>query len=286
MFRPVVILLLLVLLAGCASAPRGGGSSIGPAPQGYTTVRAGDTLSAIAARAGIPLLRLERFNPAVDARDLAIGQRLMLPDQSERAPGNGQYRYRVRAGDTASDIARHFGTSVSRITAANSGLDADRLRIGQMLTVPVGSASASSRSSTATASSGAAPASAIPRDVGPWAWPANNYRIVRRFGPDARGSLQPMLLEVSGDNRARAVAPGRVRFAGTMRQLGGVVIVHHERNLQSVYAQCDNLLVNNGQQVTTGTPICDIRRDGNGRHRLLFDTRLAGRPFNPGQILR
>lgn len=274
-----LLILFVALLAGCAGqTPRGTGS----AEPGYVIVQRGDTLSAIARRAGIPLLRLERFNPGVDARDLAIGQRLMLPGQNERAPGSGQYRYEVRRGDSIGRIARRFDTSTSRIMAANRGLDADRLQIGQLITVPVRDAPSPGAGTTA----GPAPAASLPPDAGPWAWPVQRPEVVREFGPDERDTLQPMLVNAGGDQRARAVAPGTVRFAGTMRQLGGVIIVHHAQNLQSVYAYCDRLMVDDGRRVETGTPLCEVRRTDSGHHSLLFDVRLAGRPFNPRQIIQ
>ncbi|WP_445621653.1 LysM peptidoglycan-binding domain-containing protein [Kushneria sp. Sum13] len=275
-------LLVLLLLTGCAGRGMSGGGEAG-----YVTVQRGDTMSAIARQAGVPLLRLQRFNPGIRANDMRIGQQLMLPGRNERAPGSGQYRYSVRSGDTLGRIASHFGTSSSRITAANRGIDPNRLRVGQMLTVPVGSASASTASRATGAQTSAVPASALPSGAGPWAWPLRGAQVQREFGKDGRNALQPMLMSAGSDHTARAVASGTVRFAGTMRQLGGVVIVHHDKNLQSVYAQCDRINVSNGQHVSAGTPVCEVRRDsGTGRHDLLFDTRNAGRPFNPRQIVR
>ncbi|WP_456267333.1 M23 family metallopeptidase [Kushneria sp. AK178] len=286
MYHRFLTLLVLLLLAGCAGRHAGGGGEAG-----YITVQRGDTMSAIARQAGIPLLRLQRFNPSVKANDMRIGQQLMLPGRNERAPGSGQYRYAVRSGDTLGRIASHFGTSSSRIAAANRGIDPDRLRIGQVLTVPVGNASSNTATSRTTGTAGAstspAPASALPKGAGPWSWPLRGGRVQREFGKDGRDALQPMLLSAGSDHTARSVAAGTVRFAGTMRQLGGVVIVHHDQNLQSVYAQCNRLNVSNGQRIGAGTPVCEVRRDaGTGRHDLLFDTRNAGRPFNPRQILR
>ncbi|MFC0338583.1 LysM domain-containing protein [Kushneria avicenniae] len=282
MYHRLLILVVLLLLAGCAGRNAGGGGEAG-----YITVQRGDTMSAIARQAGIPLLRLQRFNPAVRSNDMRIGQQLMLPGRNERAPGDGQYRYAVRSGDTLGRIASHFGTSSSRISAANRSIDPNRLRIGQMLTVPVGNASASRPSGTAGARTTPAPVSALPKGAGPWSWPLRGGQVQREFGKDGRDALQPMLISAGSDRTARAVASGTVRFAGTMRQLGGVVIIHHDQNLQSVYAQCDRLEVSNGQRINAGTPVCEIRRDaGTGRHDLLFDTRNAGRPFNPRQIVR
>ena len=41
-------------------------------------VQPGDTLSGIAVKTGIPLLRLERLNPDIDAATLNAGQQIKL----------------------------------------------------------------------------------------------------------------------------------------------------------------------------------------------------------------
>lgn len=261
----------------------------------------GDTLGKLANRANIPLERLERFNPGVNARRLAVGQRLLIPTQQERAPSGGPYRYQVRAGDTYSSVARHFGTTSGRIQSANPGTSPTALRIGQVISVPLsgsaprsastGSSSApSSSSNTSSSSRPATPPPAptsLPASARRWPWPLEDYRIVRRFGADSRGTLQPMLLATQAGARAQAVAPGEVRFANGMRQLGEVVIVHHADNLQTVYAMCGRTLVSVGQQVKTGDELCEVgQNNASQRYDLLFDLRQGGKPIDPRQVLR
>ncbi|MDR5865726.1 LysM peptidoglycan-binding domain-containing protein [Halomonas koreensis] len=281
----LALILLLALLAGCA-----GHSPTLRSPAGnWVTIQRGDTLGAIARRADIPLVRLRRFNPGVDPRGLAVGQRILVPSRRERAPSGGPYRYQVRPGDTYSGIARRFGTTAGRIAAANPDTPANALRVGQLVRVPLNGGRAPT--------TGGASADAAPRrlpDPGPvpggardWPWPLADYRVARRFGKDDRGTLQPMLLATESGARARAVADGEVRFADSMRQLGRVVIVHHADNLQSVYALCDALLVDGGQRVAAGTPLCEVgRHAATGRFDLLFDLRHGGKPIDPETVLR
>lgn len=296
---PLVVALALV---GCASQPGGtSGPSTGQTISSssasiaghWITVQRGDTLGSIASRAGVPLLRLQRFNPSADARGLAVGQRLLVPSQQERAPSGGPYRYQIRAGDTYSSIGRHFGSNARRIQSANPGVSATNLRVGQLVQVPLtaGSKTATSHStaasSTSSASSRLPNPGKVPSTARGWPWPLEDYRIVRNYGPDARGVLQPMLLATDEGAQARAVASGEVSFADSMRQLGKVVIVHHSDNLQSVYALCDSVLVKSGQQVSAGTPLCRVgRHSSTGRYDLLFDMRHGGKPINPNTILR
>lgn len=245
----------------------------------------------------MPLERLQRFNPGVDARRLEVGQRLLIPTQQERAPSGGPYRYQIRPGDTFSGIARHFGTTTGRIQSSNPGTTPTSLRVGQVISVPLsGSAAASSSqrpasgsgsSSGPAAAPNSAPSQALPASARRWPWPLDDYRVVRRFGPDSRGTLQPMLLATQAGAQAKSVAPGEVRFADGMRQLGDVVIVHHADNLQTVYALCERILVSVGQQVGTGDALCEVgQSDTTQRYDLLFDLRQGGKPIDPRQVLR
>ncbi|MFG6160521.1 LysM peptidoglycan-binding domain-containing protein [Halomonas sp. 1390] len=285
-----LLIALTVLLAGCAGHGRDGGQGIAGE---WITIQRGDTLGQIARRAGVPLVRLERFNPGVDARHLAVGQRLMVPARDERAPSGGPYRYRVRPGDTYSAIARRFGANAQRIRAANPGIVPTELRVGQLIQVPLsGGPTRSAASSTASKRPAARPAPKqlpdpgnLPASARRWPWPLDDYRVARPFGTDQRGALQPMLLATASGSRAKAVADGEVRFADSMRQLGQVVIVHHADNLQSVYALCKRPLVESGERVTRGTPVCEVGRHDGGP-RLLFDMRHGGKPIDPARVLR
>lgn len=299
------VCLLISLLTGCAgSSPSSSQRDAVPTHSAsqvsgnWVAVQRGDTLGKLANRANVPLERLERFNPGVNARHLAIGQRLMIPTQQERAPSGGPYRYQIRPGDTYSNIARHFGTTSGRIQSANPGASPTALRIGQIISVPLSSggtrspvpsnrpASSSGTSSNTPAASPPASTS-LPASARRWPWPLEDYRIVRRFGADSRGALQPMLLATQAGARAQAVAPGEVRFANGMRQLGEVVIVHHADNLQTVYALCERTLVSVGQQVKAGDELCEVGQSNTTqRYDLLFDLRQGGKPIDPSKVLR
>ncbi|WP_244613256.1 LysM peptidoglycan-binding domain-containing protein [Modicisalibacter radicis] len=292
--RLAALILLLLVLSGCASHSRPTISDGTPLAGNWVSIRPGDTLGELARRADVPLLRLQRFNPGVKARQLRVGQRILIPTQRERAPGGGPYRYQIRPGDTYTEVARLFGTTPSRIQAANSGLAPNQLRVGQLIQVPLSGSPTRSTARRAAPTKAASTRAASLPDPGPlpkqkkhWPWPLDDYRLVRDFGRDSRGTLQPMLLATQQGRQAHAVADGDVRFASSMRQLGQVVIVHHPGNLQSVYALCGELEVKEGQPVKAGTPLCMVSRNATtGRYDLLFDVRHGGKPIDPRQVLR
>ncbi|WP_459874495.1 murein hydrolase activator EnvC family protein [Halomonas shantousis] len=278
-----------MLLVGCAGGTRPGGSAIGG---NWVTIQRGDTLGALARRADVPLARLQRFNPGVDARRLAIGQRILIPTRNERAPSGGPYRYQVRPGDTYSSIARRFGSQTAYLQAANRGTDPNALKVGQLIQVPLRSGAPPSSRPRPASVAKAAPVTRpdpgpLPGSAKNWPWPLDDYKIARRFGPDSRGTLQPMLLTTKSGSIAKSVAAGTVRFANTMRQLDHVVIIHHADNLQSVYALCATLKVKEGEHVKQGTPVCEVGRNSSTeRYDLLFDLRHGGKPIDPLRMLR
>lgn len=282
---------LALLLASCASSPQQQSVSrdSGAIAGNWITIQRGDTLGEIAKQADVPLLRLQRFNPGVQSRELAVGQRILVPHGTERAPSGGPYRYRIRPGDTFSKVARHFGTSPITIVAANSNVDPSGLAVGQLVDVPLkqGAGGVTSSASTSSRKSATLPdPGPLPKTGANWSWPLADYSITRRFGKDSRGTLQPMLLSTGKGARANAVNDGEVKFADSMRQLGQVVIVHHEGNLQSVYANCKELLVKSGAKVSRGNPLCEVDVNERGQTELLFDMRHGGKPIDPARLLR
>ncbi|MDR5858640.1 peptidoglycan DD-metalloendopeptidase family protein [Halomonas eurihalina] len=285
----LALILLFTLLTGCAgqpSTPNGSPDAAAGIAGSWVSIRRGDTLGNIANRAEVPLVRLQRFNPGIEPRGLAVGQRVLVPNRQERAPSGGPYRYQIRPGDTFTSVARRFGADPSRVVAANPDVTPTDLKVGHLIQVPLGGGSSASSSSASTPPARLPDPGTMPADAKGWPWPLDDYDVARRFGKDAHGTLQPMLLTTSQGARAKAVADGQVRFADSMRQLGQVVIVHHPDNLQSVYARCARLLVDSGQRVERGTPLCVVGTASNGRHELLFDMRHGGKPMDPQTVLR
>jgi LysM repeat protein len=102
----------------------------GSAQAGTHVVRAGETLSSIAARYRTTVAALVKANDVTDADFIVAGQRLRV-----RTPA---LRHRVRSGETLSAIAARFGTSAARLARANDLADPDLILPGQSIRVPGG----------------------------------------------------------------------------------------------------------------------------------------------------
>ncbi len=102
------------------------------------TVQSGDTLSGIAAQFNTSVAALLRANPTIeDSRLITPGQVLVLPGTLVVIPDTGRRVYTVEEGDTLSEIAVHFGTTVDELMSVNSQIEDTRLIYpGERLTIP------------------------------------------------------------------------------------------------------------------------------------------------------
>ena len=97
-------------------------------------VRRGDTLSEIATKHSTTVTNLRQWNN-IQGSSIRIGQRLTIyPGQS--APQAKTVTYKVRRGDTLSNIATKHGTTVTKLKEWNS-LRSSKITVGQSLKINV-----------------------------------------------------------------------------------------------------------------------------------------------------
>ena len=105
-----------------------------PAPKpGTYTVKAGDTLSGIAAAHGTSWQELQRINGIPDANKIYPGQVLRLPGGGKPAPAKRTYV--VRSGDNLSAIAARFGTSWQALAQKNGIANPNLIFPGQVIRI-------------------------------------------------------------------------------------------------------------------------------------------------------
>ncbi len=110
------------------------------------TVRAGETVTGIAARHKTTVKAIISANSLRADGLIIAGQKLTIPGAAgapapARTPAATATTYTVRAGDTVSAIAARHGTTVKAIVAANGLGPSAMVRIGQKLTLAGASSS-------------------------------------------------------------------------------------------------------------------------------------------------
>lgn len=106
-----------------------------PVPEYITyVIQPGDTLSGIARRYGTTVTALTQLNKLSDPDKIYAGNTLKVPENGTGVGSSTQY-YTIRTGDTLSEIARRFGTTVSALTRLNGISDPDKIYAGNRIRI-------------------------------------------------------------------------------------------------------------------------------------------------------
>ena len=120
-------------------------------------------------------------------------------------------------------------------------------------------------------------------------WPVDGT-LISPYGIRFQG-LKPTLhrgvdIRVPDGTEVRAMAPGRVRFSGTMRGYGEVIWLDHRGGTITVYGHLSSILVRSGEDVEGGQTIGLSGHSGNaGGPHLHFEVWRHGREVDPVPLL-
>jgi peptidoglycan endopeptidase LytE len=130
--RWLIFVSLFVLLIVYTEPVIAGSSPCG----GSVTVVSGDTLYKIATRCGTSVNALKLANNLTDVNQLKVGQVLLMPGAVIKGSDNVDI-YIVNHGDTLSEIARLFNTTLSKLISLNSSIkNINLIFAGQHVNVP------------------------------------------------------------------------------------------------------------------------------------------------------
>ena len=100
------------------------------------TVQSGDTLSGIAAKYGTTVNTLVSLNGISNPNLIYVGEILKIPVSGSGSTSNStSTTYKVQAGDTLSEIALKFGTTVNHLVAINGIANPNLIYVGQVLKI-------------------------------------------------------------------------------------------------------------------------------------------------------
>lgn len=140
--------------SGISSAGNSGSTSGGTATGGSDTVytvKAGDTLSGIAAKYGTTYQALASYNGISNPNKISVGQKIKIPSagsSGSTSTGGGDTVYTVKAGDTLSGIAAKHGTTYQALASYNGISNPNKISVGQKIKIPGGSSGGGTRTYT------------------------------------------------------------------------------------------------------------------------------------------
>jgi len=102
------------------------------------TVQRGDTLLGLAREYGVPMAAIQLYNGMGDSTVVQVGQVLSIPPQTGWEGASAFWVVHVvKAGETLVGIARTYSLKAATLKAVNGLTDADLIRIGQELVLPL-----------------------------------------------------------------------------------------------------------------------------------------------------
>lgn len=216
---------------------------------------------------------------------------------SSTQSGKSSAYYRVRDGDTLTQIAREHDQSVGDLLRWNKLENANQISSGMLLRVQPPFHDASSKGAgspppppqaqskvrkPAAAHTGSAASASAPVHGIALVWPAEGKLVSSYNGTSAKG----LTITNSAGTPVVAAASGTVAYAHNgLRGYGNLVIVRHEHNFLSIYAHNSKLLVKQGDRVKQGQRIAEMGNTDARRVELYFELRQGGQPVNPISVL-
>ncbi|MBU1309567.1 MAG: peptidoglycan DD-metalloendopeptidase family protein [Gammaproteobacteria bacterium] len=282
------LLLLAALLAACSS-------SSGPAP--VTTlelrenfyqqrnrgtlasrtyvVQRGDTLYAIAFRAGKDVRELAALNGIASPYTIFPGQTLRLTGKVKAKPAVTAGSTKTVQNKPASTATKNTNKNNSSPAKSNSSAKAVKPVAPQN---QKGYVQIQPKNNKKTANP------TLNGDLVQWQWPAKG-KIISAFSSQQHGNKG---IDIAGQEGGKVVAAasGQVVYAGNaLRGYGNLIIIKHNDDYLSAYAHNRKLLVKEKQMVTAGQQIAELGSTDATDARLHFEIRFRGSSVNPLKYL-
>ncbi len=167
--------------------------------------------------------------------------------------------YRVKKGETLYSISRRFGVTVNEIVKLNHIKDPSHIAAGSILKIP----------------------DRKRKRLKSFAWPLKG-KVVKEFGYDGKTRNPGIDIEAKPGTPVKASMDGVVIFSGYDKLLGGIVILSHPGEFETVYGFLEKVVVKRGARVRVGTVIGYSGYDPSTLlPRLHFEIRKRGKPVNP-----
>lgn len=222
-------------------------------------VQQGDTLYAIAWRAGKDFRELARWNGIRSPYTIYPGQVLRLTAPASSTPKSTKGSQTASARESTRSAPKSPGNTSSKSTPRTSKPSPKQ---------------AVSKPSPPPPSS----------DNLRWTWPTKGP-LVATFSASEQ-TRQGIKIGGSEGQAITAAEGGRVVYSGSgLIGYGRLIIIKHNDNYLSAYGHNRQLLVKEGDQVKKGDRIAEMGRSNDGKPMLHFEIRRVGKPVDPLPLL-
>jgi len=209
----------------------------------------------------------------------------------QAAPRSGCGHTVVR-GDTVYGVSSRYNVEQAALRSANNIGANNGLHVGQCLSIPGRSSSATVQVASVATPGAPRPRVKPPIDLPPPAtgqfiWPAEG-RIVSRYGPKEGGLHNDGInIAVPEGTAVMAAQSGVVAYAGNeLRGYGNLLLVRHADGWMTAYAHNGELLVERGAIVTKGQTIATAGRTGSVQSaQVHFEIRRGSEAIDPLKVM-
>ncbi len=215
----------------------------------------------------------------------------VLPDSSSKA--NGVY-HTVQKGQTLWRISKTYQVSMQDVAELNNITDHSQIKVGDRLFIPgavkqlpvestAGTVAQPPSQPGSTRPPAEAPEPAAPvieKNVGMFIWPIIGP-LSKRFG--IHGGMKHDGIDIKGASEANIMASraGKVIFSAVLEGYGNTIIVQHDSNFVTVYANLGENMVARDQQVKQSQVLGRLLRSPAEKLYLHFQVRRDRQARNP-----
>ena len=229
------------------------------------TVARGDTLYSISRKYSVPVNDLAVMNKLTPPFELAVGQKLRVPDlESVQKLANTEKANVINVQTETKNVIKKETLTTQPIKVAKEPVK--KISSDPTKKLPTISARSSSK----------------------FAWPVRG-KVLSAYGAKSNGLFNDGInISATKGTVVKAAENGVVAYAGNeVKGMGNLVIVQHDGGWMTVYAHMDTMAVRRGHKVSVGQKIGAVGETGKvDSPQLHFEIRKGTKAYNPSNYLK
>lgn len=172
--------------------------------------------------------------------------------------------YTVKRGDSLWRISKKYSVSVNELMQRNNISSPQNLKTGQRIFIPIRQM----------------------KNTGYFLWPING-EVTNLFNEIVENSVNKgiNIKATAGNKSVNACAYGKIVFSDNLKGWGKTIIIEHDSNFYTIYANLADTFVKEGSYAQRGQRIGEIAFGKNGSYLFHFEVRKRNIPQDPLKYL-